>query len=244
MIPLLLWQLRWRLLVVLAICGAFYLLEPSFHVHEALDAADAVDAIPPGEIAFTLANLAAASMLVLLAGFVATDRRRGYYRIHFSHPTRPLAYYGLRWGLAYALTLIIAAGFFGVSQLAAWGELRAGPSALVQPALFALIYGALVAFASIAFPRGDSLIVLAVYLLTDLWQGFLSFFADSGVDPPLSALARQAVSFALPPHLALRDFYEATRAGHAAWGAAGFAGGYGLFWLAAAALLLWSREWP
>ena len=243
MIPLILWQLRWRLLVVVAICGAFYLLEPSFHVH-AGDAADAADAIPPGEIAFTLANLAAASMLVLLAGFVATDRRRGYYRLYFSHPTRPLACYGLRWLVAYGLTLAVAAAFFVVSQFAAWGEMRAGPSALVQPALFALIYGGVVAFASVAFPRGDALIALAVYLLTDLWQGFLGFFTETGVAPPLSPLVRQAVSFVLPPHLALRDFYEAARAGHAAWGAAGFAGGYGLFWLAAAALLLWSREWP
>ena len=243
MIPLILRQLRWRLLVVLAICGAFYLLEPTFHVH-AGDAADATDALPPGEIAFTLANLAGASMLVLLSGFVATDRRRGFYRIYFSHPTRPLAFYGLRWLIAYGLTLAVAIGFFVVSQLVAWGELRAGADALVQPALFALIYGGVVAFASVAFPRGDSLIALAVYLLTDLWQGFLGFFIETGVEPPLSPLVRQAVSFVLPPHLALRDVYEAARAGHAAWGAVGFAGGYGAFWLAAAALLLWSREWP
>lgn len=242
MISLALWQLRWRILVVLLIACAFYVIEPSFHVHGAV--VDPAETIPPGEIAFTLANLAGASMLVLLAGFVATDRRRGYYRLYFSHPTRPLAFYGLRWVLAYGLTLAIAAAFFVVSQLAAWGELRAGPSALAQPALFALVYGGLVAFASVALPRGDSLVVLAVYLLTDLWQGFLSFFGESGLAPPLHPLARQAVSFVLPPHLALRDIYEAARVGHAAWGDIAFAGGYGVVWLAAAALLLWWREWP
>lgn len=243
MIPLILRQLHVRLLVVVAICAAFYVLEPTFHVH-AGEAVDPSEVIPPGEIAFTLANLAGASMLVLLAGFVATDRRRGYYRIYFSHPTRPLAYYALRWGVAYVLTMAVCAAFFVASQLAAWGELRAGADALVQPALFALIYGGVVAFASVAFPRGDSLIALALYLVTDLWQGFLSFFSETGVQPPLSPLVRQGISFILPPHLALRDFYEAARAGHAAWGAVGFAGGYGLVWLAAAALLLWSREWP
>ena len=241
MIPLILWQLRWRIGVVLLICGVFYLIEPSFHLHAA---ADATDAVPPGEIAFTLANLAGASMLVLLAGFIATDRRRGYYRILFSHPTRPLAYYGLRWAMAYAITLVIAAGFFVVSQLAAWGELRAGPSALLQPALFALVYGGLVAFASIAFPRGDSLIVLVVYLLTDLWQGFIGFFTEAGLEAPLTPTLRQAVSFVLPPHLALRDLYEAARVGATAWGDIAFAGGYGLVWLVLAAVLLWRREWP
>lgn len=241
MIPLVLWQLRWRLAAVVLISLGFYLIEPSFHLHAA---AEAGQAIPAGEIAFTLANLAAASMLVLLAGFIATDRRRGYYRILLSHPTRPLAYYGLRWVMAYVLTLVLVTGFWLASQLAAWGEVRAGAGALVQPALFALIYGGLVAFASIAFSRGDSLIVLAVYLLTDLWQGFLSFFSEAGMDAPLSPLLRQLVSFAFPPHLALRDIYEAARVGHSAWGDVAFAGGYGLFWLAAAALLLWSREWP
>jgi len=241
MIPLVLWQLRWRIAVVVLIACAFYVIEPTLHVHAADEAAQA---LPPGEIAFSLANLAAASMLVLLAGFIATDRRRGYYRMYFAHPTRPLAYYALRWGIAYVVTLAVAAGFFVFAQLAAWGELRAGPSALLQPALFALIYGGMVAFASIAFPRGDSLIVLAVYALTDLWIGFLNFFSEAGVDPPLPPLARQVVSFVLPPHLALRDIYEVARVGGTAWGDIAFAGGYGLVWLAAAALLLWLREWP
>ncbi|HEX8242532.1 MAG TPA: hypothetical protein VF541_03530, partial [Longimicrobium sp.] len=63
MITLYLWQLRWRMVAVLAICLGFYLIEPGFHVH---DASDVSELVPPGEIAFTLANLAAASMLVLL----------------------------------------------------------------------------------------------------------------------------------------------------------------------------------
>lgn len=241
MITLYLWQLRWRMVAVLFICLGFYLLEPGFHLHEA---ADPSELVPPGEIAFTLANLGAASMLVLLTGFVAGDRRRGWYRIYFSHPTRPLAFYALRWLVAYAVTMLVVAVFFVVAQLAAWGELRAGPGALLQPALFALIYGALLAFCSVALPRGDGLVVLAIYFLTDLWLGVLSMFDESGLAPPLPLFARQAISFVLPPHLALRDAYTAVQAGAFPGGPVAFAAGYGLFWLAAAALLLWSREWP
>jgi hypothetical protein len=242
-IPLILWQLRWRLLVVCLIAGVFYLIEPNFHLHA--DAAAAAEAgFDPGEIAFTLANLAGASMLVLLSGFIAGDRRRGYYRMYFSHPTRPLAYYGLRWGIAYVLTLLIAGVFLVVSQLAAWGELRAGASSMLQPALFALIYGALVAFCSIAFTRGDSLIAFGIYLATDLWQGFISFFFSAGLEAPLSPTLRQLVAFVLPPHLALREAYTTVQAGSIPWVSIAVAGGYGLFWLVAAGLLIWSREWP
>jgi hypothetical protein len=240
-ITLYLWQLRWRMVAVLAICLGFYLIEPGFHVH---DASDVSELVPPDEIAFTLANLAAASMLVLLTGFVAADRRRGWYRIYFSHPTRPLAFYALRWIVAYAVTMAVVAAFFVLAQLAAWGELRAGVGSLLQPALFALIYGALLAFCSVAFPRGDGLVVLAVYFLTDLWLGVLNMFDETGLTPPLPHLARQAISFVLPPHLALRDAYTAVQAGTFPGGPVAFAAGYGLFWLAAAALLLWSREWP
>jgi hypothetical protein len=241
MIPLALWQLRWRLLVVVVIAAGFYLIEPTFHLHDP----DPLQPLPDaGEIAFTLANLAGASMLVLLAGLVSTDRRRGYYRIHFSHPVSPLSYYGLRWLLAYLLTLLVCGVFLVVSQLAAWGELRTGAGALLQPALFALIYGGVVAFFSIALPRGDSLLALAVYLLTDLWQGFLSVFYGSGLQPPLGAGVRQLVSFVLPPHLALREAYTQVQAGHVPWAPIAFAAGYGVFWLACAGLLLWRREWP
>jgi hypothetical protein len=115
---------------------------------------------------------------------------------------------------------------------------------LLQPALFALIYGALLAFFSIAIPRGDGLVVLAIYFLTDLWLGVLDMFSEAQLAPPLPAFVRQAVSFVLPPHLALRDAYNLVHSGASPWAPVAFSAGYGVFWLAAAALLLWSREWP
>lgn len=242
MITLTLWQLRWRLLFIALLSLVFYRLEPGLHLHGAA-ADEAPNVVDPGGIAFTLANLAGASMLVLLAGFVSADRREGYYRVYFSHPTRPLAFYGVRWAMAYALSVGAAGGFLVLAQLAAWGELRAGPQAMLQPAVFALIYGGLAAFFSVLLPRGDSLAALAVYGVTNVWQGALAVFAQMDTQP-MGPLARQAVSFILPPHQAVQDLYDAAHLGGTAWGSLAFAGGYGLFWLLAAGLLLWRREWP
>ncbi|HET7463566.1 MAG TPA: hypothetical protein VFJ82_20095 [Longimicrobium sp.] len=244
MITLTLWQMRWRLLIVAVIAVFFYIEEPGFHLSATLPNDLSTEVSDPRGLAFTLANLAGLSMLVLLFDFVAGDRRRGYYRMYFSHPTRPLAFYAVRWGVGYALSLLVAALFLVGGQLLAWGELRAGAGAMVQPALFALIYGGLTAFFSVLVPLGDSLLALLVFWLTEMWQQVLAIFAELGSQPPLSPVLRQAISFVLPPHLALRDVFEAAQAGTSPWGAIAFAAGYGLFWLALAALLLWSREWP
>jgi hypothetical protein len=243
MIALTLWEMRWRLLAVVLIALILYLLEPGFHLHGAdTEGLDPLIADPRG-VAFTLANLAGASMLVLLTGFVSGDRRRGYYRMFFSHPTRPLAYYGLRWLIAYAVSVGAAGLFLVVGQLAAWGELRAGIEVMVHPALFALVYGGLAAFFSVLVPIGDTFIVFVIFMLTSAWEYALSAFAELNVNP-VAPWLQQAISFILPPHLALRDQFEAMLAGHTAWGDLAFAAGYGGFWLVAAGLLLWSREWP
>ena len=244
MITLTLRQLRWRLLIVAALAVAFYIKEPGFHLQGTLpnDVPDEIS--DPLGIAFSMANLAALCMMVLLADFVSGDRRKGYYRIYFSHPTRPLAYYAVRWGIAYALAMLAAALFLVVGQLLAWGELRVGAEAMVHPALFALVYGGLVAFFSVLLPFGDSLAAIFVYWLTEAWQYALAAYAEFGSQLPLSPAIRQGISFVLAPHLALRDAFDAAHLGTTAWGALAFAGGYGLFWLAAAGLLLWYREWP
>lgn len=244
MITLTLWQLRWRLLVVALLMLFFYWWEPGLHLHGTADGELLPQVADPGGIAFTLANLAAASMLVLVSGFISTDRREGYYRIYFSHTTRPLAFYGVRWLVAYGLALLAAAVFLVGAQLLAWGEFRVGPGALVQPAVFALIYGGLAAFFSVVLPRGDGLAVLGVYVVMAVWEYAQSVFALME-SQPVSPLARQVISFVLPPHAAVTDLYTTAHAGGGvAWGSLAFAGGYGLFWLAVAGLLLWSREWP
>ncbi|HEU4452049.1 MAG TPA: hypothetical protein VFR81_03280, partial [Longimicrobium sp.] len=71
MIPLLLWSMRWRMLLVAALCLFFYFFEPGFHQHGDEGTLLNEEILDPAGIAFSLANLAAASMLVLLAGFVS-----------------------------------------------------------------------------------------------------------------------------------------------------------------------------
>ncbi|MGI9178942.1 MAG: hypothetical protein ACR2H9_00305, partial [Longimicrobiaceae bacterium] len=89
MIPILLHDMAPRLLLVALAALMFYLIDPAFHQHEIAEG-EAAAVLGPLGLSATLANLAGLAMLILLAGFVSTDRRRGFYRIFFSHPTHPL----------------------------------------------------------------------------------------------------------------------------------------------------------
>ncbi|HLM69222.1 MAG TPA: hypothetical protein VK358_16910 [Longimicrobium sp.] len=240
MIPILLRQLRWRIAALALACFLFYLGDPALHEHPAESPGDVAELLEPFGISFTIANVATAGMVVLLAGFIATDRRRGYYRLAFSHPTRPLAFYGLRWVLSLALALLAGAFFWLFAQLAAWGGIRVGPSFLLQALLLAVVYGGLTAFFSALVPRGDGLLAVILFFLTDLW---LSLVQASPV-LPFTPGVRAAISFVLPPHSAVSDVYNALLSGGVAWGAAAYALGYGLFWLILAGLLVKYREWP
>lgn len=240
MIPLLLWSMRWRLVLVAGLAWFFYLFEPGFHQHGPPEPGLEDALLAPAGISFTLSNLAAGAMLVLLAGFVAADRRRGYYRMYFSHPTRPLTYYALRWGLAYLLALLAAGLFLPLGQLAAWGEVRVGPQVLLQAALFALVYGGLLAFLSVLLPRGDAVVAVVLFFLTDWWHLLVGELGAA----PFTPLVRQAIGFLLPPHVAVSDVYLGIVAGSVPWETVAYAAGYGIFWLTAAGLLLHVREWP
>ena len=240
MIPLLLRQMRWRLAAVAVAAWALYLLEPGFHQHGPAPA-DPFEAalLAPEALSYTLANLAGLTMLILLAGFIADDRRRGYYRLYFSHPTRPLSFYALRWLLAFAVAMAAAFLFQVVGQLAAWGEVRVGPRVLIHPFLFAIVYGGLVAFLSAALPRADAWVALALFFFTDFW------LSDAvQLMQPFTPGVRRLLSFLLPPHVALTEVYLGIVAQQVAWGAALYAAGYGLFWMILAGVLVSAREWP
>jgi hypothetical protein len=241
-VPILLRDMLPRLALV-ALAGVFfYLLDPAFHQHE-LPVGDPLVDIPPEfgplGLSATLANLSGLAMLILLAGFVSMDRRHGYYRIYFSHPVRPLSLYALRWALAFALSLTAALALLVFGQLAAWGELRGGLEGMLLAALSALVYGSLIAFLSVLLPRGDAWVAVLLYLFTFFWIQVLAVGAE-----PLTAPLRRAISFVLPPQVAMQDIYGAMMVGTTAWGAVAFVIGYGVFWLVAAALLLRLREWP
>lgn len=247
MIPVFLRDLAPRLLLVAFAAWVMYLLEPAFHQHApppegllemdpAALQAQLLDLGPLG-IAATLAYLSGLAAIILLAGFVSTDRRRGYAEIFFSHPTTPLAFYALRWALAVAVAVLISALFLVVGQWVAWGELRGGGSGLFLALLSALVYGGLMAFLSAVLPRGDAWVALVMFLPTFFPQ--LLALLQRGMNPG----GYQLLLFLLPPQWAFQDVYVWIVEGTAAWGAAAYAAGYGIFWLGAAALVLRVREW-
>lgn len=238
MIPILLRDLRWRLLFVALIAVLFYFLEPAYHQHgEAVDPQTAASLGPVG-ISASLAYLAGLAMIVLLAGFVSSDRREGYTRIFFSHTTSPLAFYGTRWALALVLALLAAAAFLLFGQLFAWGELRGGASGLLLALLTALIYGGLMAFFSTALPRGDAWVGFLLFVPT-FFPNLLQLLATT-----VPAPVHRALLFLLPPQTALQEVYQSLIFGEVAWAPILFAVGYAAVWLAGAVALLRLREWP
>lgn len=235
MIPILLRDLRGRLaLVGLLLLGLLW-WELEARSHATLDPLEA----GPESAAAPMAYLASLTVILLLAGFVSTDRREGYTRLFFAHPTSPLAFYALRWALALALAMGAALLFHLLLQLLFWGGLRGGWSALLLPLLTAWIFGGLMAFLSAALPRGDSWAAIALFVPT-LFPQLLSLLLAS-VGPAV----RQTVLFLLPPQTtALQQVYEGVLTADLPWGAVGWALGYGTVWLLLGVLVLRLREWP
>lgn len=237
MIPVLLRDLARRLPLVLGLAVIAYLLEPAFHEHGVTLVGAGAPTHPAG-ISATVANLALFAALVLLGGFISADRRHGYAAIHLSHPTHPLALYGLRWLLGTLLALAAAAVFLVVAQLLAWGQLRVGGVAILFALAAVLAYGGLLAFLSAVLPRADGWVAALIYFATYFWW----FFLNLGVEPLPLAL-RHAVSLLLPPHHAFESIYLGAVSDRIAWDPLVFSAGYGIFWLVLAGAVLLRREW-
>jgi hypothetical protein len=238
MIRILLQDLRWRLAVLVLVSLLFYFLEPAFHQHGSVPEPQLAASLSPAGIAASLAYLSGLAMILLLAGFVSTDRREGYTRLFFAQPTSPLALYGVRWLLALALTLLAAVAFLLLGQLVAWGEIRGGGSGLLLALLAALVYGGLMAFFSTALPRGDAWIVFLLFIPTFFPQ--LLTLLQATLPVPV----HRTLLFLLPPQTALQEVFQSLILGDLAWGAITFVLGYAAVWIAAAVALLKLREWP
>lgn len=237
MIPIILRDLRWRIALLLVVAAALYALEPGFHQHDEFSL-DAVGLGPLG-ISATLSYFAAIAMIVLLGGSLSTDRREGYSRLFFAHPTSPLGFYGLRWGVAYVISLTGALLFLVFGQVIAWGTMYGGWRGLLLPALSALVYGGLMAILSVVMTRGETWIA-ALLLFVPIFTPQLLAVMLGPLDPRL----RQALLSILPPQGALARVWDSLLIGAPAWGAALFAAGYGILLLAAAVVILRLREWP
>lgn len=238
MIPILLRDMAPRLLLVALLGLMFYTLEPGFHEH-GIEAAEVALGEAP-QLSFSVANFAGLATIVLLAGFVSRDRREGYYRMFFAHPTNPLFFYGVGWMLALLLALVAGAVFLYVGQWAAWGELRVGPAFLLHAFGFAWMYGGLLAFLSLVLVRGSAVVAVLIFFFTE----FFYFITRSLGADPLPPLLRDLLFFVLPPHAVLNELYESILMGAVDGVALIFVLGYGAVWLGLAGLLLRLREWP
>jgi hypothetical protein len=235
-IPVILRDWRWRLLLVALVGFLLFLSELSVQREAVVSGGE----LGPVGLGAPAAYLAGVSMIVLLAGFVSADRREGYARLLFAHPVHPLALYGLRLAVAYVLSLGAATALFLLLQLYLWGEVRGGASALLLPALTALVYGGLMTFLSAALRSGDAMVALLFFLPTLLPPSLLEILA--GV---VGRTAGQVLLLVLPPQTtALTDVYQGLITGGVAWGAVAFVAGYAAFWLIAGGLLIRLREMP
>jgi hypothetical protein len=239
-IPILLRGMVPRLVLVALLGVAFFMLEPGFHQHAGEQVPEEFQLnLGYMGLAATLSNYAGLCMLVLVGGFISNDRRQGYYRLYFSHPTRPIAFYALRWGMGLAAAVLAAAVFLVVGQLIAWGRFEGGWSGLYLAFLAAFSYGAMVAFLSVVLARGDAWVALVLYLFNYFWLQAVSMGVQG-----LPGLLNDAVSLLLPPQLALSDVYDGLLRSEIVWGPSAYIVGYGVFWLLVAGLVLKMRDWP
>ena len=237
MIPVILRDMRWRLLLLFGVAVTFYAAEPGFHQHDDFSL-EAVGLGPLG-ISATLSHFAAISMIVLLGGSLSTDRREGYTRLFFSHPTSPLGYYGLRWSIADVIAVTGALLFLVLGQVIAWGAVFGGFRGLILPAISALVYGGIMAILSVLVPRGEAWIASLLLVVPIFTPQLLT-----AILAPLHPGLRQGVMALLPPQAALARVWDGLLLGDLAWGAALFAAVYGVLLLAAAVAILRLREWP
>lgn len=228
-------ELAPRLLLVIAAGWLFYQLEPAFHVHGA-EVEDPLD-VSPAAVGATLSYLAGFATIVLLAGFISDDRRRGYAPVYLSHPVSPLGFYSRRWGLSVALALAAAVVFFLLGQLVAWGEIRGGWSGLSLALMSAVVYGGIMAFLSAVLPRGDAWVAFLLFLPTLVPQ------VTAQLQQAMPAGGSRLLTFVLPPQAAFQSVYEWILTGTPAPGALAYALGYGLAWLLVGGLVVQVREW-
>ncbi|HXE56461.1 MAG TPA: hypothetical protein VNK43_00525 [Gemmatimonadales bacterium] len=139
-----------------------------------------------GGVAWPFAILAA-------GGIVSGDRARGYYRVLFSRPVSPVAYYLQRWLLGGAL-VGLAAPVLGLGLWPSFGVVPFSWETLARLGLLYLLLGGLVLFCSAATstPHRELVAVALVVVL----QGVLHGMIENGL---LASPLWRAVAGALPP---------------------------------------------
>lgn len=187
-------------------------------------------------LGWLLGRLPLIAVLVLMGGLVSDDRDSGLARIIAVRPVSPVAVYAARFALL-ALLVFVVCGVvmpaFDVLLLGEW----AGPATLVLILAYILVYGGLLAFLS-AWTRGDAWLALLLAILAIVWSAF-----DRAAALPVASALGQIIAFVLPPQPALFQLEAAfAELEPIPWDAFAYAAGYGVFFMALAAISVHRRE--
>lgn len=159
----------------------------------------------------SLGNVAPFLTLIATYGIVGADIRHGYYRFLFSKPLRPVAYYGLAFGVALTGFLVATTVLIGVFAVVLTPVWPAG-DAFGDWVLQFLLLGALV-FVFSRFTRLDWVLALFVLILGEVARGRW---------PAEESVLGTVLNVLLPPRGPPTYFPD----GSPAWGDIGWTAGY------------------
>lgn len=187
-------------------------------------------------LGWLIGRLPLIAVLVLMAGLVADDRANGLARLIAVRPVSPVTVYGVRFALLAAITFAVCAlvmPAFDILMLGEW----AGAGTLVLIVAYLFAYGGLVAFLSV-WTRGDAWLALLLAIVAIVWAAL-----DRAAIVPVAPALADAIGFLLPPQAALFELEGAfAELAPVPWDAFLYCTGYGVFFLALAALSVSRRE--
>ena len=239
--------MRRRLLALAALCAVFLLVAAAaavflrdehgdVHIDSLFTVGGYTAASALLLLGWLLGRLPLIALLLLMGGIISDDRANGLARLIHVRPVSPVAVYGARFALIAAIAFVACAIVMPAFDLLMLGE-WAGPATLVLILAYILAYGGLIAFLS-AWTRGETWLVLLLAILAIVWSA-LQRAATLPVAPGLASV----IGFVLPPQPALFELEGAFAALEPIpWDAFLFCAGYGVVFLALAALSVSRRE--
>ena len=175
--------------------------------------------------------------LVLLAGFIADDRRDGYLREYAVRPVSLVRVYGVRWAALTAVAFVMSIVLMPLFDLLMLGK-TAGFAYVPLILAYVVAYGGLTALLSV-WTRGDAWFALLIAIFALVWNALLGAGTLRGAPPGVA----QVITFLVPPQselLRLEGAFATIQP--IPWDAFGIVCMYGVLALALAGVSLALRE--